>query len=70
MGFKKESGEGGVGVGMDEYERGFHDCILLLKYHVREKGEKGVSEFLDYLEAAVVEGRLEKIKMQLGIFRR
>ena len=51
------------------YEQGFHDAVLLLKYYLSDaKSVEDVKRLLDYVEAAVLEGKIEQLKKKLGLF--
>jgi len=52
------------------YEQGFLDCLLIVKHYAKDaKTVEELLEKLDYLEVVVEEGRLEQLKVRLGIFR-
>ena len=58
---------GGVWMG---YEQGFLDCLLIVKHYAKEvRSVRELLEKLDYLEVVVEEGRLEQLKVRLGIFK-
>ena len=54
---------------MKSYEEGFRDALDLMEHYLRKRGllRREVKEILDDLRAAVVDKKIEKIKLELGL---